>query len=397
MAWARARAYLLAVGGVVAVTAVAWVIPTAHDPAVHRVVYVLAIATTGAYLGRGPAIACAVTSLAAADFLFVEPRFSMNVAAFGDVVTLLVFLTMGLLTGNLAGLMRDRAETARRLAEQEMRLREETVRVEVLRRTDELRHGLLRAVSHDLRSPLAAIKLAAGSLRDEWPDGAAPTPEEVARHAAATQIEADADRLARMVTTLLDLSRIESGALVLNRQWRSLEEVVLDTVAAIPSLARTRKVVVEADPEAPPALVDYVYLQQAISNLLENAARYAPPGTPVTVRIGAGLAPAPEPAAIGAPADPGDGVPVVEVRVIDHGPGVPEADRDRIFDPFYRVTRQRQPRGEHPQGAGYGLAVCAGFVQAHGGTVRLEETPGGGATFVIAIPTGEAGQGVPAP
>ena len=143
------------------------VIPTAHDPAVHRVVYVLAIATTGAYFGRGPAIACAVASLAAADFLFVEPAFSMQVAAFGDVVTLLVFLAMGVLTGNLAGQLRDRAETARRLAEQEIRLREETVRVEVLRRTDELRHGLLRAVSHDLRSPLAAIKLAAGSLRDE--------------------------------------------------------------------------------------------------------------------------------------------------------------------------------------------------------------------------------------
>lgn len=393
----------MAVGAVAAVTAVAWVVPTAHDPAVHRVVYVLAIATIGAYFGRGPAIASAVASLAAADFLFVEPAFSMQVAAVGDVVTLLVFLAMGVLTGNLAGQLRDRAETARRLAEQEIRLREETVRVEVLRRTDELRHGLLRAVSHDLRSPLAAIKLAAGSLRDEWPDGTVPTPEEAARRETAAQIEADADRLARMVTTLLDLSRIESGALVLNRQWRSLEEVVLDTVATTPIHARPRPVVVEADPDAPPALVDYVYLQQAISNLIENASRYAPPGTPVTVQIG------PAPTAIPAPTaapvatatadltQAGSGVPMVEVRVIDHGPGVPEADRARIFDPFYRVTRSRQRRGEHPQGAGYGLAVCAGFVQAHGGTVRLEETPGGGATFVITIPAGEAGQGVHAP
>ena len=387
----------MAVGAVAAVTAVAWVVPTAHDPAVHRVVYVLAIATIGAYFGRGPAIASAVASLAAADFLFVEPAFSMQVAAFGDVVTLLVFLAMGVLTGNLAGQLRDRAETARRLAEQEIRLREETVRVEVLRRTDELRHGLLRAVSHDLRSPLAAIKLAAGSLRDEWPDGKAPTPEEAARHAAATQIEADADRLARMVTTLLDLSRIESGALVLNRQWRSLEEVVLDTVATTPIHARPRPVVVEADPDAPPALVDYVYLQQAISNLIENASRYAPPGTPVTVRIAAAEAPGLVATATEDDAHVGMNVPMVEVRVIDHGPGVPEADRDRIFDPFYRVTRSRPRRGEHPQGAGYGLAVCAGFVQAHGGTVRHEETPGGGATFVIAIPTGEAGQGVHAP
>mgnify|MGYP003336338925 CR=1 FL=1 len=185
----------MAVGAVAAVTAVAWVVPTAHDPAVHRVVYVLAIAMTGAYIGRGPAIVCAVASLLAADFLFVEPAFSMEVAAVGDVVTLLVFLAMGILTGNLAGRLRDRAETARRMAEQEVRLREETVRVEVLRRTDDLRHSLLRAVSHDLRSPLAAIKLAAGTLRDAWPDGTAPTPEEEARHAAATQIEADADRL----------------------------------------------------------------------------------------------------------------------------------------------------------------------------------------------------------
>ena len=399
----------MAVGAVAAVTAVAWAIPTAHDPAVHRVVYVLAIAMTGAYIGRGPAIVCAVASLLAADFLFVEPAFSMEVAAVGDVVTLLVFLAMGILTGNLAGRLRDRAETARRMAEQEVRLREETVRVEVLRRTDDLRHSLLRAVSHDLRSPLAAIKLAAGTLRDAWPDGTAPTPEEEARHAAATQIEADADRLARMVTTLLDLSRIESGALVLNRQWRSLEEVVLDTIAATPAVARTRKVVVEADPDAPPALVDYVYLQQAIGNLLENAARYAPAGTPVTVQIGGPTVAVPMATHAGSdeaagsgdvrsgPAGPvtdaPDGAPRVEIRVIDHGPGVPEADRDRIFDPFYRVTRTRQRRDEHPHGAGYGLAVCAGFVHAHGGTVRIEETPGGGATFIISIPTGETGQG----
>jgi K+-sensing histidine kinase KdpD len=152
----------VAIGVVAFVTAVAWVIPTAHDPAVHRVVYVLTIATIGAYFGRGLAIASVVASLAATEFLFVEMAFSIQVAAFGNVVTPLVLLVMGVLTGNLAGQLRDREETARRFTKQEIRLREETVRVEVLRRADELRHGLLRAVSRDLRSPLAA-----GTLRDE--------------------------------------------------------------------------------------------------------------------------------------------------------------------------------------------------------------------------------------
>jgi two-component system sensor histidine kinase KdpD len=125
--------------------------------------------------------------------------------------------------------------------------------------------------------------------------------------------------------------------------------------------------------------LDYLLIQQALANLLDNAARYAPAGSPI--RVEAHVCPP----SIALMERPGHHTEV-HLRVIDRGPGVPESARARVFDPFYRAGGSGKRQGESPSGAGYGLAVCAGFVQAHGGRCWVEETPGGGATFVIALP-----------
>ena len=347
--------------------------PGAEEPEIHRLVYLVLVGVLGGLLGHGPAILGAFACGATSALLFASTPFALAMPQRADIISLIVFLLIALISGELASRLRDQADTAWELARNREQLQDEMVRVEVLRRTDELRRALLRAVSHDLRSPLAAIRIAAGTLRDP-----ATERDPNARLAAATQIEADADRLSRLVSSLLDLSRIESGAIVLDRQWYGIDELISDTVLRTPALVG-REVRVETSSSVPPVNLDYVLIQQSLSNLLDNAARYAPTGSPIRVQATVHPTPGEAPLQTGRHAE-------VHLRVIDHGPGVPEVERLRVFDPFYRVGGPGRRQGENPLGAGYGLAVCAGFVHAHGGRTWVEETPGGGATFGIALP-----------
>jgi two-component system sensor histidine kinase KdpD len=241
------------------------------------------------------------------------------------------------------------------------RLQREAVNAEVLARTDELRAALLSSVSHDLRMPLAAIKAAAGSLLQQevgW--------DEAARNAFAAQIEREADRLNRLVENLLSLSRIEAGALVLDRQWYPIGELIADTVARLEPVLANHRVDVAVPDTLPPVPLDYLLIQQVVANLLENAAKYAPPGT--RIRVAAEAA--------------GDRV---RVRVENEGPGLPPWERERVFERFYRVPGAVSPDGAATaaaapgpgrppaaRGTGLGLAVCAGFVGAHGGRIWVE-------------------------
>jgi len=232
------------------------------------------------------------------------------------------------------------------------RLAEERVRRLTLEETDRLRTVLLRSVSHDLRTPLTAIKATAGTLAsDDVP------PER--RRELLTGIEQEVDRLSHLVTNLLDLSRIESGSLQLDRQAVPLDDLVDDAVDA----AGTRGSVELALPEHLVVLdADETLLRQVLVNLLENAARYAPDSA---VRIAAHR-----------------DEHAVEIRVVDHGPGIPEPERARVFEPYNRARP-----GLRGRGSGLGLAISRGFVAAHGGTLEIETTPGGGATFVVRMPT----------
>ena len=257
------------------------------------------------------------------------------------------------------------------LAVERGRLQRESVQAEVLRRTDALRSALLSSVSHDLRSPLATIKAAAGSLLQQdvsW--------DEASRRAFAAQIERETDRLNRLVGNLLDLSRIEAGALVLDRQWYPLWELVEDTLARLAPLLGGHRVETDVPETLPPVFLDYLLIQQVLVNLVENAAKYAPPGTRIRVS---------------AVADPQ--AEHVRVRVEDEGPGLPPGERERIFERFYRIVRppepspgaraappgEREPDGAtapRNRGTGFGLAVCAGFVAAHGGRIWVEAAHG---------------------
>ncbi len=244
------------------------------------------------------------------------------------------------------------------------RLRRETLQVEVLRRTDALRAALLSSVSHDLRTPLSSIKAAASSLLQEdvqWDDEA--------RHSFALAIVREADRLNRLVANLLDMSRIEGGALKPEKEWYPINELIQDVVARMQPVLQGRVVHTDLPADLPPVKLDYLQIDQVLTNLLENAVRYTPAESPID--IGVRL----------------DGEYML-ISVADRGPGIPAADVERVFDKFYRVM-ETQTKATRTSGSGLGLAVCKGLVEAHGGRIWVENRQGGGAIFQFTLPLGE--------
>ena len=239
------------------------------------------------------------------------------------------------------------------------RLRRESLQIELLQRTDALRAALLSSVSHDLRTPLSSIKAAATSLLQEevqWDDEA--------RRSFALSIESEADRLNRLVANLLDMSRIESGALKPEKEWYPIDELIHDVLGRMQPMLEGRTIHTDLPDDLPPVKLDYLQIDQVLTNLIENALRYTPAGSPIEIGV----------QAIG---------DRMIISIADRGPGIPAADRERVFDKFYRVMETQTAR---IIGSGLGLAVSRGLVEAHGGRIWVENRKGGGAIFRFTLP-----------
>jgi two-component system sensor histidine kinase KdpD len=239
-----------------------------------------------------------------------------------------------------------------------LRLRRAAANAEALERANELRTALLAAVSHDLRTPLSSIKASVTSLRA---DDVAWSPEDAAAFLAT--IEEETDRLNGLVGNLLDMSRIQTGALHLTQRAVGLEEVVPSALASLGH--QGEDVDVDIAETLPQVEADAGLLERAVANLVSNATTWSPPGERVRIEA----------------CSDGD---TVELRVIDHGPGIASTDIETVFQPFQRLGDRN--RG----GVGLGLAVSRGFVEAMHGQLRVEATPGGGATMVISLPRAAA-------
>ncbi|HEX8805285.1 MAG TPA: ATP-binding protein [Acidimicrobiales bacterium] len=233
------------------------------------------------------------------------------------------------------------------------RLQAEAARASALAQADDLRTALLQAVSHDLRTPLSAIKASISSLRQH---DVAWSPEQVEEFHAT--VEDEADRLDALVTNLLDMSRLQAGVLSVHLRPTGLEEVVPAAVAGLGE--RARRVAIDVPETLPPVLTDPVLLERALANLIDNAVTASPPERPVRVEAGTVRG-------------------RVAVVVVDQGRGIAAADRERVFRPFQRLV-------DHGSGVGLGLAIARGFVTAMDGDLTVEDTPGGGTTMVVTLP-----------
>lgn len=301
-------------------------------------VYLLGIVLIAVRHDRGPSIAAAVASVLAFDFLFVAPVFTWR---FGDkqyLITGLVLLVIGIVISTFA--------TRARVASQAALMAQE----------EQLRNSLLASISHDLRTPLALIAGSASSLRDEK----SKLSEAEQRHLVQA-IYDEAQHMNAMVSDLLDMTRLLAGRTVLDRQWYPLEELVGAAIERCRSQLSEHRVRTRLDTKLPMLHVDGVLMEKLLVNLLENAAKYTPEGTHVTIA--------------------GELVrDKIAISVEDEGPGIPPGIEERVFEKFFRANPESSVTG-----SGLGLSICRAIAEMHGGCIDAANRLGGGAVFVVTL------------
>ena len=254
------------------------------------------------------------------------------------------------------------------IAQRRDALQAELVETEALRRSDDIKTAVLRAVSHDLRTPLTAIVAAGHAL-----GGESLTPQDRAELSGA--VVGEGNRLARLVDNLLALSRLQAGRAAPRQDWVSVEDLIAAATEGLRDQTVDVRLIV--DPDVPEIRADAAQLERAFANLLENAARYSG-GTAVVVHARRS----------------GGRRDRVLISVVDRGPGIPSAEQERIFEPFYRG---RSASASPATGSGLGLAIVKGFVEANGGSISVQSLPGQGTSFVVSLPVAErTGRDLPA-
>ncbi|HVO31965.1 MAG TPA: DUF4118 domain-containing protein [bacterium] len=337
--------YALAAALVGAATALALPARGRIDLSEIVMIYLMAIVVVAARTSRGPAFFAAVLSVALFDFLSVPPYYTFAVNDARYLPTFAVMLVVGLVIGTLTTRAREQAEAAAAA----------TLRA----RTEELRSTLLRSISHDLRTPLAAVKGAATALLD------GETLDENARLELLGTIQEEAERLERLVTNLLDMTRLESGGLNVRKEWVPLEEIAGSAMRRLERKLAGREVLTDL-PAAALVPLDDVLMENVLANVLENATRHTPAGSPIEIRAHVSEAEA-----------------VIEIS--DRGPGLPVGSEEKIFEKFWQT-----PDGRRHGGVGLGLPISRGIVEAHGGEMTASNRAGGGTTFRIVLPVGAA-------
>jgi two-component system, OmpR family, sensor histidine kinase KdpD len=309
------------------------------------IVFLIAVLVSALRWGVGESIYAAMLSILAYDFLFVNPVHTFIIASSQDVLALLAFLVVAVLISNLMLRIRQQAQ--------------DMAQARVLAETERLRTALLSSVSHDFRTPLASIIGSATSLLSYGTEYDQATQTELLQ-----TIREEAERLDRYVGNLLSMTRLESGALELRRDWADAGDLVASALAELAPRLSEHTVMVEAEPDVPLVTVDFVLMEQVLVNLLDNAAKYAPPAT--TIRVGISSA---------------EGM--VRIAVADEGGGMPPEDLERVFDKFYRAGRG----DSQAESTGLGLSICRGIVEAHGGRVYARPKDDGvGTVFTVELP-----------
>lgn len=243
------------------------------------------------------------------------------------------------------------------LAIEGAQLVEQAHQAELMEATEKLQSALLNSISHDLRTPLVSITGALSSLEEVGPA----LDEDVSRSLIETARE-EADRLNRLVGNLLDITRLEAGPIQLRREACDIQELVGSALEQIGARLKDRQVKVDIPEQLAPVPLDFVLFSRVLVNIIDNALKYSPPDKPIEVHAH-------------------ETKQGLEIKIADHGEGIPQEDLERIFDKFYRVQRP-----DNVSGTGLGLSISKGIVEAHGGSIMAENRRGGGSVFTVCVP-----------
>lgn len=331
--------------------------------------------------GSLPALAASILAMLCFNFFFLPPSGTFNIAATDNWIALIAFLITAITAGQLSARHKARAEEAEfgkreigRLYEELRQAFEGASQAEGLRQSEKLKSALLDAVTHDLRTPLTSIKASVTTLLDEArgrTEGGLPVSlDRESKIEMMEVIDEESDRLARFINGLIELARIEAGELQLRRHWGAVDEIISAALTRAEPITRHHRVEVEIENELPGVRVDERAVSEVVYTLIDNAAKYSPEGG--RIRITARRA----------------GEEMIQMAVEDDGPGVPEDLRDRVFDKFFRATRDGDV-AKQPSGTGMGLAIAKGIVEAHGGSIAIESAAQNkGTRVVFTLPIG---------
>ena len=345
--------------------------------------FLLVVLFVALFWGSRPALLASVLGMFCLNFFFLPPLYTLSIAHSQNWVALTVFFTTALAVGQLSARAKRRAEEAEEARREIERLYQElqsaferASQAEALRQSEKLKSALLDAVTHDLRTPLTSIKASITTLLDEV-RGRSQEEQFVmldseSRLEMMEVIDEESDRLNRFIGGLIDLARIEAGELRLRRRWGILDEIISTALARAEPFTRGREVEVDIGTELPVVSVDERAVSEVVYTLVDNAAKYSPDGT--SIHISAQRS--------------DDGMIIIAVE--DKGDGIAVDLRERVFDKFFRATRDGDISTHQPSGTGMGLAIAKGIVEAHDGKIWIESGTGGkGTRVVFTLPIGD--------
>jgi K+-sensing histidine kinase KdpD len=343
--------------------------------------FLLIILFTATRWGSFPALFTSLLAMLFFNFFFLPPFGTLSIANPDNWVALVAFLLTAITVGQLSARAKQRAEEAESGKQEIERLYaelrdafERVSHAEALRQSEKLKTALLDAVTHDLRTPLASIKASITTLLDELKSRGdeRPTLDAESRVEMMEVINEETDRLNRFIDGLIELARIEAGDLQLRRSWGATDEIISNALTRALPLTKDRKVEVEIEPELPVARVDERAVSEVIYTLIENASKYSPPGTPIHIT-----------------AKRADNSKLI-MGVEDSGSGIDPQLRERVFDKFFRATRDGDVSTHQPSGNGMGLAIAKGIVEAHNGKIWIESGKNNRGTRVLfTLPIGD--------
>lgn len=329
--------------------------------------------------GSGPALVASIVAMLSFNFFFLPPLGTFTIAATDNWIALIAFLITAITVGQLSARAKKRAEEAeygkREIGRLYAELREAFERAshaEALRQSEKLKSALLDAVTHDLRTPLTSIKASITTLLDEVRGEPRIALDAESKIEMMEVIDEESDRLNRFINGLIELARIEAGELQLRRRWGVVDEIISAALARAESITRQHPIEVEVEKDLPGVRVDERAVSEVVYTLIDNAAKYSAPGS--RIRISAERA----------------GEDSIRMAVEDEGSGIAPDLRERVFDKFFRATRDGDVSTRQPTGTGMGLAIAKGIVEAHGGRIAIDAGAAGkGTRVVFTLPIGD--------
>ncbi len=375
----QGSSYLLAIIGVAAATALLIPLRGRINSTTVGFVFLLAVLFTAIFRGSKPALLASALGVLSYNFFFLPPFHTLTIADPQNWIALTAFFVTALAVGQLSARARERAVEAeagrariRQLYEELQQAFDRASEAEALKRSERLKSALLDAVTHDIRTPLTSIKASATLLLEDREAKAEMEKLSDEEQAAMLKvITHGADRLDRFIEGIVGLARIEAGDMNLHRNWGAVEEIIDAALAQAEPLIREHRISVLIEEELPVIRVDARAVTEVIYVLIDNASKYAPSGTLITIEARRA------------------GDDIVEIAVEDEGRGVPSHLRERVFERFYSGGRGSIAT-DRAGGIGMGLAIAKGIVEAHNGKIWIEAgSSDRGTRVVFTVPVGD--------